>query len=157
MPATSTAQNPGNVTFSVPGTYTISLTVIDSSGNSDPSPPTRTITVLPTTPDFSITVGPAAQQVFPGGSAAFTVTVTPLSGFTGTVSLSVGSESGFPTGITSGGFIPATISGSGSSTLTMNTTTSTIPWALSLTVTGTSGTISHTASTSLLVNLAPPA
>jgi cellulose 1,4-beta-cellobiosidase len=39
----------------------------------------------------------------------------------------------------------------------MSTTTSTIPWALSLTITGTSGTITHTASTTLLVNLAPPA
>jgi cellulose 1,4-beta-cellobiosidase len=39
----------------------------------------------------------------------------------------------------------------------MNTTTSTLPYALSLTITGTSGTISHTASTTLLVNLAPPA
>ena len=156
-PATSTAQNPGNVTFPNAGTYQVSLTVIDSSGNSDPSPDTRTITVLPTTPDFSITVGPAAQEVVPGGSTAFTVTVTPVSGFTGTVNLSVGSENRFPTGITSGGFSPAVISGSGSSTLTMNTTTSTIPWALSLTVTGTSGAISHIASTTLLVNLAPPA
>jgi cellulose 1,4-beta-cellobiosidase len=33
----------------------------------------------------------------------------------------------------------------------------TVPYALSLTITGTSGTISHTASTTLLVNLAPPA
>jgi fibronectin type 3 domain-containing protein len=155
-PSTSTAQNPGNVTFAAPGTYSASLTVIDSNGNSDPSPPTRTITVLPTTPDFSITVGPAAQEVVPGGSTTYTVTVTPLSGFTGTVNLSVGSESGFPTSITSGGFSPPSISGSGSATLTMNTTTSTTPWALSLTVTGTSGT-SHTASTTLLVNLAPPA
>jgi cellulose 1,4-beta-cellobiosidase len=38
----------------------------------------------------------------------------------------------------------------------MNTTTSTVPWALSLTITGTSGTLSHTASSTLLVNLAPP-
>src|SRR5207237_5282702 len=82
-PATSTAQNPGNVTFGAPGTYTISLTVIDATGNSDPSPPTRTITVLPSSPDFSITVGPAAQEVFPGGSTTYTVTVTALSGFTG--------------------------------------------------------------------------
>ena len=29
-PATSTAQNPGNVTFSTPGTYTTSLTVVDA-------------------------------------------------------------------------------------------------------------------------------
>src|SRR5947207_1531176 len=156
-PATSTAQNPGNVTFSVPGTYTISLTVIDATGNSDPSPPTRTITVLPTSPDFSITVGPVAREVVPGGLATYTVTVTPLSGFTGTVNLSVGSESGFPTGITSGGFSPASISTGGSSTLTMQTSTFTVPYALSLTITGTSGTISRTASTTLLVNLAPPA
>jgi cellulose 1,4-beta-cellobiosidase len=39
----------------------------------------------------------------------------------------------------------------------MQTMTSTVPYALSLTITGTSGTISHTASTTLLVNLAPPA
>ncbi len=156
-PATSTAQNPGNITFGVPGTYTISLTVIDATGNSDPNPPTRKVTVLPTSPDFSITVGPAAQEVVPGGLARYTVTVTPLSGFMGTVNLSVGSESGFPTGITSGGFSPASISTGGSSTLTMQTSTATVPYALSLTITGTSGTIDHTASTTLLVNLAPPA
>ena len=155
-PATSTAQNPGNVSFANPGTYQASLTLIDASGNSDPSPPTRQITVTPTSPDFSITVGPSAQQVVPGGTAAYTVTVTPQSGFTGSVSLSVGSESGFPTGVGSGGFSPASISGSGSSTLTMMTTTSTIPWAVSLTITGTSGTLTHTASTTLLVNLTPP-
>jgi cellulose 1,4-beta-cellobiosidase len=39
----------------------------------------------------------------------------------------------------------------------MKTTTSTVPYALSLTITGTSGAITHTASTTLLVALAPPA
>jgi hypothetical protein len=156
-PATSTTQNPGNVTFATPGVYQTSLTVIDASGNSDPSPPSRKITVNPVTPDFSIGVTESAKEVFPGGTATFTVTVTPVSGFTGPVSLSVGSESGFPSGITSAGFSPATISGSGSSTLTMKTSTSTVPWALSLTITGASGGISHTASTTLMINLAPPA
>src|SRR5262249_39156139 len=156
-PATSNAQNPGSVTFATPGTYVASLTAIDSSGNSDPDPPTRTITVTPTTPDFSIAVTPSgANEVVPGQSATFTVTVTPLGGFTGAVSLTVGSESGFPTGITSGGFSPASITGSGSSTLTMNTTANASPYALSLTITGTAGTISHTAATTLLVNLPPP-
>jgi len=156
-PTTSTAQSPGSVTFSTPGTYVTSLTVIDANGNSDPSPETRTITVAPTTPDFSITTSPPSSSVTPGQSTTFTVNVAPVTGFTGTVTLGVGSESGFPTGVTSGGFSPATITGSGSSTLTMNTTTSTVPFALSLTITGTSGTISHTASTTLLVNLGPPA
>ncbi len=156
-PATSTLKNPGNVTFSAAGEYTASLTVIDAAGDSDPSPPTRTITVLPSTADFEIDVTPSSQSVFPGGSKTFTVTVTPLSGFTGTVSLAVSSEGGFPAGITGGGFNPASIAGSGSSTLTMNTTTSTIPYALSLTITGTSGTKNHRASTTLLINLASPA
>ena len=40
----------------------------------------------------------------------------------------------------------------------MQTSTSTVPYALSLTITGNSGTgISHTASTTLLINLASPA
>ena len=156
-PATSTLQNPGNVVFNTPGTYVASLTVIDSSGNSDPSPPTRTITVLPTSADFSIVVSPSSQAVIPGQSTNFTVTVSPLSGFNGAVTLSVGSENGFPSGITSGGFTPSSITGSGSSTLTINTTTSATPYALSLTITGTAGTITHTASTTLLVNLAAPA
>ena len=156
-PATSTAQNPTNVKFSTPGEYTVSLTEIDATGNSDPSPPTRTITVLPASADFDISVSPSGNTVLPGGSTTYNVTVTPLSGFTGPVTLSVGSESGFPAGITSGGFSPSSISGGGTSTLTMNTMTSTAPYALSLTVTGTSGTIAHTGSSTLLVNLAAPA
>jgi galactose oxidase-like protein/PKD domain-containing protein len=146
-----------SVTFANPGAYTVSLTVIDSSGNSDPNPPTRTVTVLPATADFAITVAQAAQEVVPGGFATYTVSITGISGFSDPVSLSVGSGVvGFPTGVTSGGFNPASISGTGTSTLMMNTTTSTVPWAVSLTITGTSGTLSHTASSTLLVNLAPP-
>jgi hypothetical protein len=156
-PTSSVAQNPGNVTFSTAGTYVASLTVGDASGNSDPSPPTRTITVLPASPDFEVSVSPSAVTIVPGQSANFTVTLTPVSGYASTVSLSVGSENGFPSGITSGGFTPSTITGSGNSTLTMNTTTSTVPYALTLTVTGTDGTLTHTGSTTLLINLAPPA
>ena len=156
-PATSTAQNPGNVTFSAPGEYVTSLTVIDGIGNSDPTPPTRTITVLPASADFDISVNPSANAVLPGHSTTFSVTIAPRSGFNGTVTLGVKSESGFPSGITSGGFNPPSISGSGSSTLTMNTTASTAPYALSLTVTGTSGSLAHTGSTTLLVNLSAPA
>jgi len=156
FPATSTAQIPGNVVFTTPGTYVVSLTLIDNAGNSDPSPPTRTITVLPPTADFSLTISPSSAAVIPGQSTTFTVTVSPLSGFTGAVSLSVGSESGFPSGVTSGGFTPSSITGSGSSTLTLNTTTSATPYALSLTITGAAGALTHTASTTLLVNLATP-
>ena len=41
----SYTQNPGNVTFNKVGTYQIQLTVADSTGATDPTPATRTITV----------------------------------------------------------------------------------------------------------------
>jgi hypothetical protein len=82
-PTTSVAQGPGSVIFNVPGTYVTSLTVIDADGNSDPSPPTRTITVTPPTPDFSITASPPRRVVTPGQAMTFTVTVTPITGFSG--------------------------------------------------------------------------
>ena len=42
----SSSQNPGMVQFNIPGIYTVTLTVADSQGLSDPSPASRTITVL---------------------------------------------------------------------------------------------------------------
>lgn len=155
-PATSTAKNPGNVAFATAGKFRASLTLIDAAGNSDPSPPTRDITVLPTTADFGIAVTPASRSVVPGGSATFTVTITPLAGFSGDVALSVSSENGFPSGVSSGGFSPSTIPGSGSSTLTMNATTAAIPYATSLTIKGVSGSLTHTTSATQIVTILPP-
>ena len=156
-PPTSVVKNPGNVVFNTPGIYLASLTAIDKLGNTEPNPPTRQITVLPKTPDFSITVTPPAAQVISGQSAPFKVTIVSLRGFNSIVSLKVGIESRLPTGISSGGFSPAQINRSGTSTLTMKTTAATVPYGVSLTVTGTSGSLTHTASTTLLINLAPPA
>jgi hypothetical protein len=155
-PATSTSKNPGNVTFSTAGEYIASLTVLDAADNSDPSPPMRKIKVLPSSADFDIAVTPDSRIVSPGQSATFTVTVTPLSGFASTVSLTADSEGGFPTGVSAGGFSPSTIPGSGSSTLTMNTASSTVPYTTSVSVHGTAGSKTHTASTTLVVNLSPP-
>jgi hypothetical protein len=155
-PATSSVKTPGNVTFSSPGVYVASLTVIDGANDSDESPPSRVITVNPASADFNISVSPASRTIVPGQSAQFTVSVTGLSGFGGTVTLTVSSESGYPSGVTSGGFSPSTIIGSGTSTLTMNTTTAVVPYALSLTVKGTSGSLVHTAATTMLMQLLPP-
>jgi hypothetical protein len=155
-PTTSVAQNPGAVTFSTPGSYVVSLTVIDATGNSDPSPPTRTITVLPAAPDFVISVSPNSQGVIPGGNTTFNVKVTSISGFSGNVAFGVASEHPFPTGVTSLGFVPASVTGSGTSVLTMSTTAATTPYGLSLTVTGVSGNSVHSVPTTLIVRIAPP-
>ena len=38
-------EDPGTTTFNIPGTYTVSFTVTDALGLSDPSPGTRTVSV----------------------------------------------------------------------------------------------------------------
>ena len=98
-PSSASVQNPGSVTFSTVGTHGASLTVTDNAGLNDPSPPIRTITVVP---GFNLSATPTSTTVAASGTASYTVTLTPGSGFTGTVDFSV---SGLPTGAT-GSFIP---------------------------------------------------
>jgi Subtilase family/PKD domain len=46
-PESSNVAVPGNVTYSTPGTFLATFTVSDDAGITDPTPPTRTIIVLP--------------------------------------------------------------------------------------------------------------
>jgi hypothetical protein len=98
-------------------------------------------------PDFAITATPASQSVVAGNSTSYTATVTPSGGYTGTVTLSV---SGLPSGA-SGTFTPGSVTTSGSSTLAITTTTAVAAGTYPLTITGTDGTLTHTASVSLVV------
>lgn len=69
--------------------------------------------------DFQVSAAPLSPAtIAPGGSANSTLTVTPLGGFNGGVTLSC---SGLPTGVTCT-FVPPTISGGGTSVLTIATT-----------------------------------
>jgi len=103
-------------------------------------------------PDFSISATPATQSVTAGNSTSYTVTLSAIAGFTGSVSLSVG---GLPSGA-SGSFSPASVSGSGTATLTVSTSSSTPAGSSPLTVTGTSGSLTHSASVTLTVTVPPP-
>ena len=64
-PTSSTAQNPGNVTYGTAGTFTATLVVSDNQGNSDTTPPMRVITVqpasIPNTPPNGIITAPASD------------------------------------------------------------------------------------------------
>jgi hypothetical protein len=101
-----------------------------------------------TTPDFTISATPPSQTVTAGSSTSYTVTVSPLNGFTGNVALSNGS---LPTGVGLT-FNPTTITGgSGTSTVNVTTSTSTPPGTYTLTLTGTSGALMHSTTVQLVV------
>jgi hypothetical protein len=96
------------------------------------------------TPDFSLSASPAAVSVAAGGTGTSTITVTQSGGFTGAVDLSI---AGLPAGA-SASFAPA--STTTSSTLTLDAGTA-AAGSYPLTVTGTSGALSHTTSVTLTV------
>src|SRR6267154_229284 len=96
-------------------------------------------------PDFTLTVNPASQTVNPGASTTYTATITPLNGFSGTVSLAV---TGLPNNA-SASFSP--VNGAGNSILTIATSTSTPLGSSTLTITGTSGSLSHSSTVNFVV------
>jgi hypothetical protein len=100
------------------------------------------------TADFSLTATPASQSIVAGNSTSYTASVSPINGFTGSVTLSL---SGLPSGA-SGSFSPNPVNGgSGNSTLTVSTSTSTPPGTYTLTITGTGPSTTHTATVTLVV------
>ena len=121
-------------------TYTIQLE-FSNAANNCVLPPAQT------GPDFSITATPASQTVTAGGGTSYTASVTASGGFTGVVNFTI---SGLPTGA-SASFNPTSVTGSGSSTLSVSTSAATPTGSYSLTITGTDGVLTHTASATLVV------
>ena len=143
-PSVSNSAVPGIVTFSSMGTFRASLTVTDSFGLTDPSPETRTITVVPS---FFLSASPSSQSVIAGGSAAYDVVTTPNIGFAGAISLSA---SGLPAGVTAA-FNPPSLT-SGSATMTLNAGPTAVSGTYIVTITGTSGALNETATVTLVVS-----
>ena len=121
--------------------YTIQLE-FSNAANNCVLPPTG-----PPAPNFTIAATPASQTVTAGAGTSYTATVTPSNGFTGVVNFSV---SGLPTGA-SASFNPTSVTGSGSSSLSVSTSTTTPNGTYTLTITGTSGTLVHSTTVTLVV------
>ncbi len=103
--------------------------------------------LLITNADFVISASPNSQTVTPGNGTSYTVTVGALNGFNGTVSLSA---SGLPSGA-SASFNPTSITGSGTSTMSVTTSSGTPIGTSTLTIMGTFGSTNHTTTVSLVV------
>lgn len=130
----------------VAGIY--SATVSGTGGGITRTVPITVDVIASQTPDFSISATPTSQGVSIGGSTTYTVNIGALNGFSGSVSLSA---SGLPAGA-SAGFNPGSVSGSGSSTLTITTSSSTPSGSYNVTITGTSGSLTHNATVTLAVS-----
>jgi uncharacterized repeat protein (TIGR01451 family) len=102
-----------------------------------------------TSPDFAITATPSARAVIPGASGQYTVTITPLAGFTGPVNLAA---SGLPSGA-SASFNPTPIiisdATAKTATLTISTTAASPLGNNTITITASSGMNMHTAQVGL--------
>jgi subtilase family serine protease len=103
------------------------------------------VAVAPASKDFSVSVTPTSRSVAAGGGTSYTVSVSALGGFSDTVNLTV---SGLPGDATST-FNPPSVSGSGSSTLSITAGATT--GSFTITVTGTSGSLTHSATATLVV------
>ena len=102
----------------------------------------------PPSQDFSLAASPSTQTVTAGTGTSYTILVPRTGGFPGTVGLSL---TGLPAGASSA-FAPVQVDAStASSNLTINTTAGAVPGSYPLTVTGTSGAITHSTTATLVV------
>ena len=99
--------------------------------------------------DFTLSASPSSGTATQGASTSYSVTISPTGGFPGQVTLSV---SGLPSGAT-GSFAPNPATAA--STLSVQTSPSTPTGAYTLTITGVSGTLTHTTTVTLVVTQPP--
>lgn len=145
--------NTGAITTSGSATLTVSTTSATPGGNFPivvtgvGAGLTQTAYITLALPGFSI-VTPGSVSVNQGSSASGTITISPVNGFTGSVSLSA---AGLPNGVTAVFAPPSTAS---ASQLTFTAAATAATGTASITVTGTSGNIVQTATLNLLVDAA---
>jgi hypothetical protein len=108
------------------------------------------ISTVPPAPDFTLSLSPASQTVVAGGATSYAVNASRVGGFAGAITLSV---SGLPGGV-AGSFSPNPASGA-TSTLSVTTGSATPVGSYSLTITGSSGSLTRTAGGTLVVNPPP--
>jgi hypothetical protein len=102
------------------------------------------------TPDFALTATPGTQTITQGSGAVYTAAVSIVGGFGSAVAVNL---SGLPAGATAT-FNPPSLTGAGSTTMTVTTVSTTPAGSYTLTLTGTSGSLIHTATVQLVVSAA---
>jgi hypothetical protein len=146
-PTTSTS----TVTFTVSATAAAGTSTVTITGTSGTLSHTTTVTLTVVnpgaTPDFTISVSPTSLAVRRGTTGRYTVTITAVNGFAGTVNLSVSGQGSRVTPT----FSPTSVTGSGSSTLSVRVSSRATTGNRNLTISGTSGSLSHSTSATLTI------
>jgi kumamolisin len=128
-----------------PGTYTITVT---GTGGGITHTATISLTVTATvTGSFTVSVSPTSGSLARGQSGFAVVTITDSGGFSSPVALSA---TGIPSGVT-GSFSPTSVTGSGTSDFTLTVARNAPTGTHVITITGTSGSTSHTATLTFTV------
>ncbi len=155
-PATVSLSSGGSSTSTLsvgssnPGSYTV--TILGTSGSLSHQT-TVTVNVVTTNAgDFSMTASPSSLTISRGSSAGSTISLTSLNGFTGTINLStvISPTSGPKTSLGTSS-VTLTSGGQGTSTLSVRALHKTPIGGYTITVTGTSGSLSH--SVTITVNI----
>jgi subtilase family serine protease len=127
------------------GTY--ALTITGTSGSLAHSTTVTLVVSSGGSPSFSISASPASRTVTRGNSTTYTVTATATNGFNGQVTFRV---RGLPSNATAT-FNPSSVTGQGTSALTISTNSSTSTGTFSLRIRGTSGGVTHSVNVQLIV------
>jgi hypothetical protein len=146
LTVTTSGVTPGTYPFTITGTsgsttHTASGTLVIQAAQAPPPPP-------PGNANFSISVSPTSRTILPTSTTTYTVTITPTNGFNGPVTLSA---TGFPAGL-SGSFSPNPTTSSSTFTVTAsNASGGRFGARGTVTITGTSGSLSHSTTLTLLI------
>ena len=148
--------NSGTATISIAtsattpvGTY--SLTITGSDGVLSHTVPVTLVVNTSAPADFTLSATPSSQTVTAGVNAGYQVNVGSIAGFNGLVNLSA-SVSPVVTDGPVASISPSSITGSGLSALSVTTVPTTPAGTYTFTITGTSGSLVHTATVTLVVN-----
>jgi autotransporter-associated beta strand protein len=155
----STSVNPATLNFASTN-LTLSITTSNSTptgiytlniiGTSGSVSHTNTVSLV--VGSYTLSASPSSQTVSAGNGADYAISVATNSGFSGSVSFGI---SGLPAN-TSAGFSPGSLSGAGSSTLSVNTAANTSSGNYTLTIFGTNGAVAASTTVDLVVAGATP-
>jgi len=151
-----------NSNVSTPGTANLTIQsgtqapvsgTVTLQGTSGSSTNSVVINVSVGVQDFTITSGNTTETVTQGGSTTDTITVTPVQGFTGSVSFTCSGTMGITCSL---GTNPVTVTSTSAVTSTLTVNASSSASTGSVTIIATGGSLTHTLQIPVTVNVVPP-